>query len=143
MPMQVTVRGVGCKVGDNLRSYAHDKVGHVSRLFDGLVSADVEFHEQRNPRVPERETVEVTMTTSAGTLIRAGAHSSDGFAAVDLVVGRLERQVRRLKDKLVGRAPPRGHPAGGVDFRGSDNDDEAGSSALVRAKRFYIKPLTH
>ena len=138
--MQVNVHGVGLKVGESLKEYATEKVGHVGRLFDGLMTADVEFHEARNRRVPDKEVVEVTISTTAGTLIRAGAHASDAFAAVDLVVARLERQVRRLKEKLVGRSHPH-HRA--VNSSGSDREDEPEPTPrLVRTKRFDIKPMT-
>jgi putative sigma-54 modulation protein len=140
--MQVNVRGVNVKVVENVKDYAAEKVGHVARIFDGVMAAEVEFSEQRNPRVSEREVVEVTMTTTVGQLIRAGAHASDPFAAVDMVVDRLERQVRRLKEKLVGRSHPRNHHLGAVHSR-RDKDDEADTlPRIVRTKRFDIKPMT-
>jgi putative sigma-54 modulation protein len=141
--MQVNVRGVNTKVADPLRGYASEKVGHVGRIFDGLMTAEVEFQEERNRRVPDKEVVEVTMTTTAGTTIRARGHAPDGFAAVDLVVDRLEQQVRRLKEKLVGRSHPRESRQNPVHSSELDKDDESdGSPRIVRTKRFDIKPMT-
>ena len=115
----------------------------MSRLFDHLTAADVEFREQRNPRVTDKEEVEVTLSTSAGTLIRAGAHAPDPFSAVDLVVARLERQVRRLKERLVARSHPRDARAAAINSRQTEKDDESDKfPRIVRTKRFDIKPMT-
>ena len=106
------------------------------------MSAEVEFHEQRNPRVADKEDVEVTITTTTGTLIRAGAHAPDPYAAVDMVVDRLERQVRKLKEKLVGRSHPRPSHEARVHSAPEDDDDGDQSPKIVRTKRFEIKPMT-
>lgn len=140
--MQVNVRGINVKLLDSLKEYAVEKVAHVGRLFEGVTGAEVEFHEHRNRRVPEKEVVEVVMTTTTGRLIRATAHAPDPFAAVDLVVDRLESQVRKLKERLVARSHPREARNTAVDFRSRDKDDETDSSRIVRTKRFDIKPMT-
>ena len=143
--MHVSVRGTNVKVVDNVREYATEKVSHVGRLFDGLMTAEVEFHEERNPRVHDKDCVEVTMTTTTGTLIRAGAHATDPFAAVDMVIDRLERQVRRMKEKLVGRSHPRDGRSGVIHSDDRDRDDDSdgdGPPRIVRTKRFDIKPMT-
>jgi putative sigma-54 modulation protein len=130
-------------VVDKVRDYATEKVTHVGRIFDGLMTAEIEFHEQRNRRVPDKEDVEVTITTTTGTLIRAGAHAPDPFAAVDLVVDRLERQVRRLKEKLISRSHPRDGRATAIHSRPDDDDESTElSSRIVRTKRFDMKPMT-
>ena len=63
---------------------------------------DVEFSEERNPRVADPHRVEVTLTTRSG-LVRAHANATDPAAAVDQVVDRLERQVKKRKGRRVDR----------------------------------------
>src|SRR2546426_4706397 len=143
--MQVNLRGTHVRVADDLRDYATEKVSHVGRIFDGLMKAEIEFREERNRRVAEKEIVEVTITSKAGTLIRAAAHAPDAFAAVDMVVDRLEGQVRRLKEKLVGRSHPRESRMSGVHLRAASRDEEEdldGSPQIVRTKSFDMKPMT-
>ena len=141
--MRISVRGAHMRVPDKLRDYATEKVTHVGRIFDGVVTAEVEFREERNPRVADKEIVEVTMTTKAGTLIRATGHAPDAHAAVDAVVGRLERQVRRLKEKLVSRShPQKSRASSNSRPEPVDDDDSTDGPRIVRTKSFDMKPMT-
>jgi putative sigma-54 modulation protein len=100
--MQVTVKGKNTGVPEKLRARAERKLAKLQRFDDHILSMDVEFSEERNPRVPDPHRVEVTLTTKAG-LLRAHANADDPAAAVDQVVDRLERQVKKLKGRRVDR----------------------------------------
>jgi ribosomal subunit interface protein len=100
--MQVTVKGKNTGVPEKVRARAERKLAKLLRFDDRILAMDVEFSEERNPRVSEPHRVEVTLTTKAG-LIRAHANATDPSAAVDQVVDRLERQVKKLKGRRVDR----------------------------------------
>jgi ribosome hibernation promoting factor len=100
--MQVTVKGRNTGVPEKLRARAERKLAKLQRFDDHILSMDVEFSEERNPRVADPHRVEVTLTTKAG-LIRAHANAVDPATAVDQVVDRLERQVKKLKGRRVDR----------------------------------------
>ena len=68
--------------------------------------AEVRFHEERNPRISEREVCEVTMH-GHGHIIRAKAAAPEVLTALDKVVGKLEHRMEKLKGKLLGRSHPR------------------------------------
>src|SRR6266508_6432953 len=108
-PMQVTVKGRNTEVPEKLRAHAEQKLAKVKRFDDRILAMDVEFSEERNPRVAEPHKVEVTVTTKS-RLVRAQASAADPAAAVDQVVGRLERQIKKLKRRRVDRT----QHAGGV-----------------------------
>jgi len=138
--MQVTVKGKNTAVPEKLRARAERKLTKLQRFDDRILAMDVEFSEERNPRVADPHRVEVTLTTKSG-LVRAHANATDPSAAVDQVVDRLERQVKKLKGRRVDRtqhadgvkamppAPPEGsgEPQGGapVDREGSEERSEA------------------
>jgi putative sigma-54 modulation protein len=100
--MQVTVKGKNTAVPEKLRARAERKLTKLERFDAHILAVDVEFSEERNPRVADPHRVEVTLTTKSG-LVRAHANASDPAAAVDQVVDRLERQVKKLKGRRVDR----------------------------------------
>jgi len=100
--MQVTVKGKNTDVPEKLRARAERKLAKLQRFDDRILAMDVEFSEERNPRVADPHRVEVTLTTKSG-LVRAHANATDPSAAVDQVVDRLERQVKKLKGRRVDR----------------------------------------
>jgi putative sigma-54 modulation protein len=100
--MQVTVKGKNTAVPEKLRERAERKLTKLERFDARILAMDVEFSEERNPRVADPHRVEVTLTTKSG-LLRAHANATDPVAAVDQVVHRLERQVKKLKGRRVDR----------------------------------------
>ena len=100
--MQVTVKGKNTGVPEKVRARAERKLAKLLRFDDRILAMDVEFSEERNPRVSDPHRVEVTLTTRSG-LIRAHANATDPAAAVDQVIDRLERQVKKLKGRRVDR----------------------------------------
>ena len=100
--MQVTVKGKNTAVPEKLRARAERKLTKLERFDARILAMDVEFSEERNPRVADPHRVEVTLTTKSG-LVRAHANATDPSAAVDQVVDRLERQVKKLKGRRVDR----------------------------------------
>ena len=100
--MQVTVKGKNTTVPERVRARAEHKLAKLQRFDDRILAMEVEFSEERNPRVADPHRVEVTLTTKAG-LVRAHANATDPAAAVDQVVDRLERQVKKLKGRRVDR----------------------------------------
>jgi ribosomal subunit interface protein len=100
--MQVTVKGKNTTVPERVRTRTQRKLAKLERFDDRILAMDVEFSEERNPRVADPHRVEVTLTTKSG-LLRAHANATDPSAAVDQVVDRLERQVKKLKGRRVDR----------------------------------------
>src|SRR5688572_11817441 len=82
LPMQVTVKGRNTTVPEKVRARAEHKLAKLQRFDDRILSMDVEFSEERNPRVADPHRVEVTVTTRSG-LVRAHANATDPAAAVD------------------------------------------------------------
>ena len=152
--MDITVRGRNVEVSDVLRASVEEKVTRLARFLDGMERAEVNFAEERNPRISEKEVCEVTLH-GHGHVVRAKAAASDSFAAVDRVVDKLEHRMEKLKGKLLGRSHPRRAQSvsvsSGADVGrlGLDLDDETPVDAdgafrprIVKTKKFDIKPMT-
>jgi putative sigma-54 modulation protein len=151
--MQVTVKGKNTGVPERVRARAEQKLAKLLRFDDRILAMDVEFSEERNPRVADPHRVEVTLTTKSG-LVRAHANATDPAAAVDQVIDRLQRQVKKLKGRRVDRTqhaegvkaipplPPEGlgEPPGAPQPAGQDEGDPVDSDETDQAEVVYRPP---
>ena len=140
--MDVRVHGRNVRVEDKVASLATEKIGHAGRIFDDGAVADVELSELRNPRsAGERFKVEVT-THTAGNTVRVVSMAPDALAAVDVAAAKLERQLRRLKERLIQRSRKRDNKLLNGVLPPSDEDGSDGPLTIVRKKRFAMRPMT-
>ncbi len=90
--MDVVVRGRN--VPSTLRSAAERKLGRLERMVRDVSWAEVDFTEERNPRIARRHRCAVVVhRRHAPVAARAAAPVPE--AALDLVVDKLRRQVSR------------------------------------------------
>lgn len=138
--MDVRVHGKNMQVSNGVRALAEEKVQHAGRIFDDGGSADVEFTERANARLAEeRYKVEIT-TVTKGHTVRIEASSMDDRAALDIAVEKFERQLRRLKERLVQRHRSGSPRQPEVSFE--DEDFEEVPKSVVRTKRFDMRPMS-
>lgn len=100
--MEITVSARHIDISPALRAAAEDKFGRLSRFGGGIDRAEVHFVEERNPRIVDKEVCEAKIE-GKGYHLRAKAAAADTFAAIDLVVEKLEHQLHSLKTKLVAK----------------------------------------
>ena len=74
--MQVIVKGRNTHVPPHLKELATHKLEKVERFLDKILSLEIEFSEEHNPRIADKHSVEVILTTKAHTL-RAHAAGPD------------------------------------------------------------------
>ena len=97
--MKLLIHGRNLDVTQAIRDYTESKLGRAINHFEGLVKeADVHLSVARNPRVPQ-QTAEVTVFAN-GVVIRAQERSENLYASIDLVAGKLSRQLQRYKERL-------------------------------------------
>jgi putative sigma-54 modulation protein len=122
--MKLLIHGRNLDVTPAIREYTETKITRAITHFEDMVKeADVHLSVARNPRVPQ-QTVEVTMFAN-GTVIRAQERSENLYASIDLVAGKLSRQLNRYKDRLQGRLQGPVHR--------SARDEEAGAAVGLPA----------
>ena len=143
--MEVTIRGRNVEVTDRLRAAAEEKIARLSRHHEGWEHAEVNFFEERNPRISAKEVCEATLR-GHGRIIRAKAASTDALGSLDRVVDKLEHQIEKLKSRLISRSHPKHHQVDSVAVQ-TDDEEESGSAEqgpprIVKTKQFDIKPMT-
>ncbi|WP_240374397.1 ribosome hibernation-promoting factor, HPF/YfiA family [Bacillus piscicola] len=150
--MHYNIRGENLEVTPALKNYVEKKVSKLERYFDTTPAADVHVKMQVHNTT---HTIEVTIPMPQ-LVLRAEESHTDMYAAIDLVVEKLERQIRKhktrvnrkfrqdgsvrymfkeniedLNDEIVNGEPSN------EEFPESEIDDYE----IVRTKRFNLKPM--
>ena len=106
--MDVAVSGRNVRVTDEVRAAVVQKIGALDRFVSGLDRAEVVFKEEKNPRIANSDRVEVSLE-GHGHHLRCKCDGPDQLAAVDVAVSKLEKQLRKLKTRVVKRHRPNAH----------------------------------
>ena len=137
--LKFNIRGENIEVTPAIREYVEAKVEKVERYFNEDVNATANV----NLKVynDKQTKVEVTIPMKNVTL-RAEERNNDMYAAVDLIVDKLERQIRKHKTKVNRKF--RDREGAGVYFatvtkNGAEVEEE--EYQVVRTKQFDLKPM--
>ena len=137
--MRLQVKGKNLEVSESIRSYAEEKLGKLERQLADPTQVEVELSVERNPSIAANHIAEATIWTKGPTL-RAREASPDMKASIDQLVGKLERQVKRYREKR--RVAPRRHARdGGVPMEQPVELEES-ETAIVKTKQFSVSPMS-
>jgi len=141
--MDVVIRGKNVKVSESLREAATEHLAKLDRFANGFARAEVDFSQERNPRIAENQKCEVLVHVK-GHLLKAHASATEPFAALYAVCDKVEHQVKRLKDKRVARTHPRRIRSERVELPVEEDEEQEESlpARIVKTKEFMIKPMT-
>ena len=137
--MEMIVKGRHMEVTDALRAYAEEKIGRISKYFDKIIKIEIAFIDEKNPSIEKSKTIEVTVFPK-GPILRAKESSTDMYASIDMVVDKLERQIKRYKNKLSKSA--KGSPKPGeMSAALVAVEDEFEGPRIVKVKQIAVKPM--
>ncbi|GCF93416.1 sigma-54 modulation protein [Enterococcus florum] len=133
------VRGENIEVTEAIRDYVEKKVGKLERYFTDVPDATAHV----NLKVYTEKTAKVEVTIPLPYLVlRAEETSPDLYASIDLVVDKLERQIRKFKTKINRKARETSLPAREVAaVEINDEAEETSELEIVRTKRLSLKPM--
>jgi len=101
--MQITVSGRHMGVSEALKEYCRKKSERLIRFYDRIQSIEVILDGRDGQHIAEM----VVHTEGAAPFVAREQHQ-DAYAAVDLLVDKIEEQIRRHKERLRNRKhPPR------------------------------------
>lgn len=100
--VDITISSRGAEPSAALVAATRRKIGRLGRFVEGMDTAEVHFSEEKNPRIVEKDICEVVIE-GRGQRVHCKVAASDGFAAVDLAVEKLEHQLAKLKSKVTVR----------------------------------------
>lgn len=144
--MKVRTSAKRIELTPRLEDYTVEKVTRLGRFVEGLDRAEVRFIEEANPRITNSVHVEVTLE-GHGHHVRARHSAPNGFSALDGVVDKLERQLRKLKTRLIKRWQAGGdrsllEATGFGEESAAELVEEQTPKRIVKSKKFHIASMT-
>ncbi|MEX2489045.1 MAG: ribosome-associated translation inhibitor RaiA [Pseudomonadales bacterium] len=95
--MQINISGHHIDVTPAIRSYVETKADRLQRHFDRITHIDVILTVEK-----QRQKAESTVRITGGEVF-ADAESDDLYAAIDMLVDKLDRQLIKQKEKIKDR----------------------------------------
>ncbi|MEK6275403.1 MAG: ribosome-associated translation inhibitor RaiA [Actinomycetota bacterium] len=136
--MNLQVKGRNLEISDQIREYAEEKLSKLDRLVKDPTRIELELAVEKNPSISDNQVAEATVWTK-GPVLRARETSADMKASIDQLVSKLERQVKRYREKRRPRKHDR-HDGTAAELPPVDDQDEG--PAIVKTKQFAFKPMT-
>ena len=134
--IKFSIRGENLEVTDALRSYVEDKVAKIEKYFN----ENQELIAKVNLKVYREKTAKVEVTIPLGSItLRAEDVSQDMYGSIDLVVDKIERQIRRNKTKIEKKN--RQKVATGKIFTADLVEQVEEEVKVVRTKQVDLKPM--
>ena len=118
--MNLKISGHHLELTPALREYVITKLDRVLRHFDQVIDGNVVLSVDNHREKDKRQKVEINLHLK-GKDIFIESCDADMYAAIDLMVDKLDRQVIKHKDKI------QGHAHESVKYRGEPHEVEAPS----------------
>ena len=96
--MRIYVNGRNIEITDAIKAYAKEKLGKVATHYDQIEGIDVVLSVIKNPSVSEKHTAEVICKFVSGQ-VQVAETAESMYASIDLVADKLDRQVKKFKEK--------------------------------------------
>jgi len=130
--MNIIVTGRHIEVTPALKSYAEKKVARFDRYLSNISEAVVTISVEKY-----RHKVEVLLKAN-GVLIQAEGITGDVYSSIDEVAEKLERQIKKYKEKLVTHRKSEGKAAP----MSEEAPLPAEGGRIIKNKRFELKPMS-
>jgi putative sigma-54 modulation protein len=136
--MQISTTFRHLDPSDALKSYAEEKLERVNKYIDEPVVAQVFMTVEKI-----RHCAEVTLTAK-GITIKASEETNDMYSAIDAVVDKIERQLRRYKERIKEHKPASESLDRQVkkSIVAAESIDQQQEPVIIRSKTFSIKPMS-
>jgi putative sigma-54 modulation protein len=135
--MRLQVKGRNVEVSEQIRNYAQEKLRKLDKLVADPTRVELELALEKNPSIAANHIAEATIWTK-GPVLRARESSSDMKASIDQLVDKLERQVKRYREKR----RPRRHTRAEGGVAAPPLPAFEGEPTIVKTKQFAVKPMT-
>lgn len=137
--MQLSVTFRRMEASDAIRDYAAEKLQRIRKYFRDPIRAQVVLGTERH-----RHQVDVNITLHNGLAIKGREVTEDMYAAIDLVMDKIERQVRKYKDKITSHRPAPG-PEVLVHHEvlsAAEEDRRPEGAKIIQSSKFFARPMT-
>lgn len=144
--MQPSIFVHDLKLNQRLKSYVEKRTGKLDRYMPDMAELRVDLSAQKARNAGERHIAQITVRDTHGMILRAEERNSDMFTAIDAVVDKMYRQIKRYRGKLRARrrqvVPAEVTAAAAEPLPIEDEDVEEVVGTIVRTKRFSMAPMS-
>jgi putative sigma-54 modulation protein len=141
--MDISISVHNMDLTPRLKEYVERKAGRLDRYMPRLNGVQVELTTQNSRSAVDRQIAQITVRDDRGTILRAEERDSDVFAAIDAVIDKLYRQIKRYRGKQIRNRRNGGEGVAlaemSEELEGEEEEVEDGS--IVRRKRFLLRPM--
>ncbi|BCR05487.1 ribosomal subunit interface protein [Desulfuromonas versatilis] len=136
--MQIDVTFRHMETSEPLRAYADEKLARVKKYIDEPIDVQVVLSVEKKIR----HKAVVTMNAK-GIGIKASEETNDMYAAIDAVLDKIERQLKRYKEKIKNHKPEagRGREIRKTVFAAESVEEGAVEPVIIRSNSFQVKPM--
>jgi len=134
--MKLIIHGDNVETTQAIKSYIDEKLGRLDKYFEdpNSISANVKIRVRNQDQI-----IEVTIPTKDFTLRREES-DADLYAAIDSVVDKLERQIRKNKTRFERKYKDNSVSMIHYDF--DVENDEVSETKIVKRKNVDTKPMS-
>ena len=98
--MHIHVNGRNIEITDAIKAYVKEKLGKVANHYDQIQAIDVVLSVVKNPAASNKHVAEVSCKLTSGA-IHCEETAESMYASIDLLADKLDRQVKKHKDKTL------------------------------------------
>ena len=133
--MDIIVRGSKLDITEAMESYAKEKLGKLDKYLENSEDAKATVLAKVHGHL---HIVEVTIPLK-NLILRAEESQEDFYAAVDTVIDKLERQIRKNKTRISSKKNKEVRDFA-YDYI-EEIDEEEESEKIVKRKKIEVKPM--
>jgi putative sigma-54 modulation protein len=133
--MQVTVTGRNLEATDALKQYAAERFGKLGKYLPGNAQADITLSV-----VKKVHHFADAVIKSNGVLIQASEETEEMYSSIDLLFEKIERRVRKYKEKLVDHKHHAVKSVAAGTAVTSHPEDRV--PQIIKTKQFDLKPMS-
>ncbi len=132
--MKFNIRGSKDILDESVKNYIETKIGKLDKYFENPdeITANILVKESGI-----KETIEVTIPIKKA-ILRAEDSNKDIYAAIDLVLEKLERQIRKNKTKIKHKTNKENIDVF-IDFE--ITEEEVNNNKIIKRKKVENKPM--
>jgi putative sigma-54 modulation protein len=143
--MDVQIKTQNVRLTDHLREYVETRVSKLEKVHERPTDVKMELRSE-HPRSGGEQFIAQFTIAMPGTILRSEVRNHDQHAAIDQAVDKMTRQIRRYRDRKLGKsrrhAPSLAELAiDQAELEASQQDMLESQGSVVRTKRFKLQPM--
>ncbi len=145
--MELSIHTYGMNLSDRLQTYVEKKMDKLSRYLPSLQNVNVELSQRKSKNSGQRRVAQLTIRDAQGTILRAEEKNDTIYGAIDSVVSKMYRQIKRYR----GRAKDHRRNGEMIDLAADaipavlvlePEVEEEAAPSIVKRKQFSIQLMS-